>query len=633
MEQIIHSWHGGLPTLAAIERFEKEKTLIERIPQTVYQLFVEAAQRYSDKTALTMIMTGEEDEKPARLTYTELLKQINRTANLFAEIAGTGTGIAYILPTLLETQITLWAAETSGYAIPLNPLLSADHLADLLEASQAKILVVPGPKVAPQIWEKVEVIRARCPYLKVIAILAPENEGNNNIIDFHQSIARQLDQELSFSRPEHPDRVVAYFHTGGTTSAPKLVAHTHTNQLTAALGSAALLDIRADDILTNGMPMFHVGGAIVSSLAFFLSGASILIMSPAGFRNPSMVQRFWRIVENYKVTVLGAVPTALSAILEHPIDGDLSRVRLAITGSAATPRALAKRFFEQTGLSVHEILGMTESGGATAIDPAGVDATINCVGLRLPYTRISIHKRLAEGKIGEECVANETGILVVSGPTVSPGYLNATQGADNFTDGYLNSGDLGHIDADGKLFLSGRSKDLIIRGEHNIDPVMIEEVLALHPAVAAAAAVGQPDSYAGERPVCYVTLKPNQAVTAEELLTFAQNGIPERPAWPCAIHILDELPLTGVGKIYKPALRANAALRVITPLLTEVAESTLLDIKSIDSGAKGLVIEVQLSSDNAVQAVNDILGRFTIASCVRIASSDAISATAIPTSA
>lgn len=631
MEHIKHPWHGGLPTLAAIERFETEKPLTERIPQSVYHLFTEAAQKYHSKTALTMIMTGAEDENPARLSYTELLNQINRTANLFAEIAGTGAGVAYILPTLIETQVILWAAETSGYAVPLNPLLNAEHLADLIEASQAKILVVPGPTLVPQIWEKLEIIRKQCPHLKVIAIAAPENSAD--LYDYHQSIARQPEQTLNFALVENPDRVVAYFHTGGTTSAPKLVAHTHTNQLTAALGSAALLDVRHNDILTNGMPMFHVGGAIVSSLAFFLSGATILILSPAGFRNPLMVQRFWRIVENYQVTVLGAVPTALSAILEHPVNGDLSRVRLAITGSAATPRALAKRFIELTGLSVHEILGMTESGGATAIDPAGVEATINCVGLRLPYSRISIHTRLAEGKIGEECAANETGILVVSGPTVSPGYLNASQGADNFQDGLLNSGDLGHLDEEGHLFLSGRSKDLIIRGGHNIDPVVIEDVLAAHPAVAAAAAVGQPDAYAGERPVCYVTLKPNHVATAEELLEFAQKGIPERPAWPCIIHILDELPLTGVGKIYKPALRANAALYVLKPLIAEAAGSSLSTVTSVDQGAKGLVIEVQLHNADAMPSVSEILGRFTIASHVRVESSDLESSAALSTSA
>ncbi|MGQ1411044.1 AMP-binding protein [Acinetobacter baumannii] len=620
MDQIIHPWHGGLPTLDAIERFENEKPLKERIPKSIYHLFREAAHKYHSKIALRMIMTGAEDETPISLSYTELFSQINQTANLFAELAGTGSGVAYILPTLIETQVILWAAETSGYAVPLNPLLNAEHLADLIEASKAKILVIPGPTLGPQTWEKLDIIRNRCPYLKIVAIGTPEI--SDGIYDYHQSIACQPEQILSFPLIENPDNVVAYFHTGGTTSAPKLVAHTHINQLTAALGTAALLDVRYSDILTNGMPMFHVGGAIVSSLAFFLSGATLLIMSPTGFRNPLMIQRFWHIVEKYKVTVLGAVPTAFSAILEHPVYGDLSHVRLAITGSAATPRTLTKKFIEQTGLSLHEILGMTESGGATAIDPAGVEATINCVGLRLPYTTISIHKRLSEGKIGDECAVNETGILVIKGPTVSPGYLNSSHGTDNIQEGLLNSGDLGYLDATGRLFLSGRSKDLIIRGGHNIDPIVIEDVLLMHPAVATAAAVGQPDAYAGERPVCYVTLKPNYIVTtAEELLEFAQKGIPERPAWPCIIHILDELPLTSIGKIYKPALRAHAALHVLKPLITEAAGSSLINITSVDQKENGWVIEVQLSSTDKLSTVKEILGQFTIATNVFVESS------------
>ncbi|WP_157909354.1 AMP-binding protein [Acinetobacter piscicola] len=618
MDNTPHSWHGGLNTLSDIERFESEKILAERIPETVHQLFVNAAQQYGEKTALAIVMTGEESEKPRTLSYTEFLSQINRTANLFAELAGAGAGIAYILPTLIEAQVVLWAAETSGYAVPLNPLLNADHLADLFIASNAQVLVVPSSSLAPQIWEKTETIRARCPKLTLIVISSPESHTEESTIDFHKAIALQPEDHLKFTLDEHSNRVIAYFHTGGTTSAPKLVAHTHLNQLTAALGSAALLDIRTNDIVTNGMPMFHVGGTIVSSLAFFLSGATVLILSPTGFRNPLMVQRFWRIIENHNVTVLGAVPTAISAILEHPINGDLSQVRLAITGSAATPKTLAKKFMSETGLSLHEILGMTESGGATAIDPAGVEATIGSVGLRLPYTQLTIRQRQTDGRFGDKCPPCELGLLVVSGPTVSPGYLDSSQGAENFNNGYLNSGDMGYLDETGRLFLSGRAKDLIIRGGHNIDPVQIEDVLIAHPAVASAAAVGQPDAYAGERPVCYVTLKPNQTVTAEELLIVAQRDIPERPAWPSAIHILDELPLTAVGKVYKPALRANAALRVITPLITHAAGTSLLDVKSVDGGAKGLIIEVRLSDVQALQSVQDILGQFTVASHVRI---------------
>jgi fatty-acyl-CoA synthase len=613
MQQFQHDWHGGLTSLAAIERFETEKTLQERIPKTVYQLFVDAAEKYKHKPALKMIMTAEENEQPAELSYLELLYKINQTANLFAEVAGVGAGVAYLLPSLLETQITLWAAETSGYAVPLNSLLNAEHLVDLIKSSQAKVLVVPGPTLAPQIWEKVDVIRTQCPDLKIIALAAPQDTA---VIDFHQAISSQPKNKLTFSNSQDPDRVVAYFHTGGTTSAPKLVAHNHTNQLTAALGTAALLDIRTSDILTNGMPLFHVGGTIVCSLTYFLSGATVLILSPSGFRNPNIVQRFWWIVEHYQVTVIGAVPTALAAILAHPIHADLSRVRLALTGAAATPRTVAKQFIEKTGLSVHEILGMTEAGGATAIDPAGVEATMSCAGLRLPYTRVSIHQQLENGKVGPECAVNETGVLVVTGPTVSPGYLNVVQGIDNIVDGQLNSGDLAKLDSDGKLFLAGRAKDLIIRSGHNIDPALIEDVLTVHPAVAAAAAVGQPDTYAGERPVCFVTLKQGQHITPEELLAFAQQGISERPAWPSSIHIISELPMTAVGKIYKPALRAQAALNVITPFVQEVAGTSLIQVLTIDEGVKGFIIEVQISSSEHIDMVNEVLGRFTLASRV-----------------
>lgn len=144
-------WRGGLHTLADVESFETEQPLEARIPATIHQLFVEAAARRGSDTALVTILNGEEDEEPARLSYSVFLEQITRAANLFAELGGPGVGVGYILPTLMETQVVLWAAETAGYAVPLNPLLSDDHLA----ASNARILVVPGPGLSPQIWDKV----------------------------------------------------------------------------------------------------------------------------------------------------------------------------------------------------------------------------------------------------------------------------------------------------------------------------------------------------------------------------------------------------------------------------------------------------------------------------------------------
>ena len=139
---------------------------------------------------------------------------------------------------------------------------------------------------------------------------------------------------------------------------------------------------------------------------------------------------------------------------------------------------------------------------------------------------------------------------------------------DAFVDGnWVNSGDLGRLDKDGFLWITGRAKDLVIRGGHNIDPAPVEEILFQHPAVGLAAVVGQPDAYAGELPVGYVQLKPGAAVVAGELEAWVRERTPERAAVPVQIFQIDPMPLTGVGKVFKPQLRWDAAKRALTKIL------------------------------------------------------------------
>lgn len=582
-----------------------------RIPRSIHEAFAKSAVAFADRTALTMVMTGADAEESVQVSYANLYERITRAANLFSAVGGQGVGVAYMLPMLIETQVVLWAAESVGYAVPLNPLLQPEQLIDLISMSGAGILVTCGPAVSPQLWESCQAIQKQLPQLQVICIGGAAGL-DGPVIDFNTATRQTRANELDLPAPADLDRVVAYFHTGGTTGSPKLVAHTQRNQLSAALGAAALLAMGPDDVLTNGMPMFHVGGAIACSLAPFMSGAHVLILSPLGLRSPDIIRNYWRIVERYGATIAGAVPTALSAILSHDVDASLKTVRYGITGAASMPRSLAEKFSSMTGLPLHEILGMTESGGVTAVDPIAAPPTLSSVGLRLPYTRIEVLKRREDGSLGEACKPHEIGVLVISGPTVSPGYRDARQNGGVFVDGKLNSGDLAYFDEDGKLFIAGRAKDLIIRSGHNIDPSMIEAAFTAHPQVAMAAAVGQPDSYAGELPVCYLTLAPNATATPDELQAFARERIDERPAWPKQVYVLATLPVTGVGKVYKPALRADAAIRLVEPLLEAALGEKWGTATATDGGPRGMSVQITLSSDDpaAQKVAHDILKPF-----------------------
>lgn len=600
-------------TLADVEAYERERPLSERIPATVYDLFERSAALWGERTALTFLTSSDPAEPPIRLTYQALAEGVRGAANLFVSIGGAGVGVAYLLPSLPETQICLWGAETAGYAAPLNPLLKTEQLDELIEASQARLLVCCGPGVSEEIWIKALELQRRRPGLTLVCIAPPADAVAPRIVDFRAGLAAVAPDALSMPLDRDPDRVVAYFHTGGTTGSPKLVGHSHRNQLTAALGAMVMLDLRPDDVLTNGMPLFHVGGAVASSLAPFMAGAEMIMLSAAGLRNPEMVRAYWRIVERFEVTILAAVPTALTAILNVPVDGRLDSIRFGITGSAATPRAVAERFEQVTGRDLHEILGMTETGGVTAVDPTSQRPTLGSVGYRLPYTTLAVRELKPSGELGAPCPPGQPGVLTVAGPHVSSSYRHRSLEDGVFTDGVVNTGDLARIDEDGKLHIVGRAKDLIIRSGHNIDPALIENVLAHHPDVVLAAAVGQPDAYAGELPVCYVTLKPGATATAQDLLEFAQERVAERPAWPKAIYFVSEMPLTGVGKIFKPALREDATKRIVLGALAPVVGDTPAPILVNAAGADGLSVLVDLRDrpDVSVEAARRALSVFT----------------------
>jgi fatty-acyl-CoA synthase/long-chain acyl-CoA synthetase len=226
---------------------------------------------------------------------------------------------------------------------------------------------------------------------------------------------------------------------------------------------------------------------------------------------------------------------------------------------------------------------------------------------------------ITDGELREAAV-DEVGTLFINGPNVFPGYLDPVHNAGAWTeiveaDGtprrWFNTGDLGRRDAEGYFWLVGRQKELIIRGGHNIDPKSIEEALAAHPAVALCAAVGRPDTYAGEVPVAYVQLRAGQQTTEEELLAHATNHISERAAVPKAVMILPELPVTAVGKIFKPALSMREVESIVR-LEARQAGVALAAFETVHDPRRGLLASYAVSSGDA-ELLAIALGRYTFA--------------------
>ena len=582
-----------------LERFETKMTLDQRLPErSILDVFTASAEQQSTSTAITMLMSGAEDEQPRRVTYSQLLVMIRGAANLFSALGGPAPGVAYMLPSLVETHVTLWAAETAGYAVPVNFLLQPESIVELIKASGAKILVALGPHPQLDIWEKALKLREQIPGLVLVRVSPPGVPDEDGIVDFAKALAEQPKDHLIFGEPRGGDDIAAYFHTGGTTCVPKLVAHTHRSQLVSAFGGAAMCGYTSDDILTATLPLFHVAGTIVAGLSAFMAGVELVIMSPGGLRNPAIVKGFWRLVDQHNVTVVGGVPTAIGAVLQVPVgDSDISAVRAGLTGAALLPPAVGARFKDVTGCTLHEILGMTESSGLVSIDPLSGPSSMGSVGWALPYTKVEVLRLNEDGSLGELCAVDEIGVITIQGDHVTPGYRDPQHNDGVIDAGCLNSGDLGYKDAQGRIYVAGRSKDLIIRSGHNIDPAMIENAMAAHPAVALAAAVGMPDTYAGEVPICFVELLPGVNVNVDDLHRHAQGSIDERPAWPKLIQIIDSIPLTTVGKIFKPSLRCDAAKQRVMDLVKNEFMIANAQVEVVAGGARGMCVTVTISED------------------------------------
>lgn len=605
-----------------LRRFESSKTLDQRLPErSILDVFIASAENHPTSTAITMVMTGAADEQPRRINYGELLGLIRSAANVFSALGGPAPGVAYMLPSLIEGHVTLWGAETAGYAVPINFLLQPDSIAELIKASGATILVALGPHPQLDIWEKALELRAQIPGLILIRVSPPGTPTEDGIVDFGAALAAQPADHLIFGDSRGGDDVAAYFHTGGTTGVPKLVAHTHRSQLVAALGGAAMCGYRSDDVMTATLPLFHVAGTIVGGLSAFMAGVELVVLSPSGLRNPAIVEGFWRLVAQHKATVVGGVPTAVSALLQVPVgDNDISAVRTGLTGAALLPPAVGARFKEVTGQHLHEILGMTESSGLVSIDPLSGPGAVGSVGWPLPYTQVDVLRLNADGSPGDPCMTDEVGVITITGDHISPGYRDPAHNAGVFDNGRLNSGDLGYKDDQGRLYIAGRSKDLIIRSGHNIDPAMIENAMTTHPAVKLAAAVGMPDAYAGELPVCFVELRPGAEVSMEDLHQHARNCIDERPAWPKHILPIDVIPLTTVGKIHKPTLRCDVATMRITDLVRREFGLVSARVEAVAGGSRGMRVTVTLSEADrsSVADVEAALAAFLFEAHVRV---------------
>ena len=454
----------------------------------------------------------------AELTYAEVARRVDAVAGQFAA-AGVGRGdvVAVMLPNRVELLLALLAAWRLGAAAtPVNPVFTPNEAGYQIADSGAKLVIATGPDAS----YGVPVLAAGDLATAPASLPAPDSR---------------------------PGDLALLIYTSGSTGRPKGVMLDHANLVAMGASLGKAMKLSPDDSCLLVLPLFHVNAILVSCLAPMMAGAQVTIL-------PRFApDTFLAAISRYRATYFSAVPAIYARLAELPGDqlGDTSSVRFAVCGAAPVSRELLRRSEARFGFPVIEGYGLTEGTCASTVNPLDWVRKPGTVGVALPGQQVA-----AMRPDGSFAAAGEPGEVVIRGANVMRGYLNRPEAtAEAIMDGWLHTGDVGVLDADGYLTITGRIKDMIIRGGENIYPQEIESVLARHDAVLEAAVIGAPHAVYGEVPVAYVVTYPDTAVTAGELLALCRGNLTKIKI-PVAINIVPALPKNPVGKTDKPALRA-----------------------------------------------------------------------------
>jgi long-chain acyl-CoA synthetase len=466
-------------------------------------------------------------EGSATLNYRELAAGSRRiSAWLQRHGAAVGDTVSLVMPNGLMTLRLLLGAMWSGRCVnPVNLLSQPDVMRYVLEHSDCKLVIA-----SPDWHERILALAQGLPCRVVAA-------------DPHAlRLDDETDDDPAAPSPPKPGDLALLMYTSGTTGRPKGVMLTHANLVANAASIAAEHGLGVDDRVLGVLPLYHINAFAVTMLAPLASGGSVAIASRFS------AARFWGQALGCACTWINVVPTIVSYLIEgEQPAADLSRLRFCRSASAALPPEHLRGFERKFGIGVIETMGLTETVApsfSNPLDPAR--RKLGSVG------RASGCEACILGADLQPVPDGQAGELAIRGPNVMRGYYkNPEATAAAFTaDDWLRTGDLGYRDTDGFFFVTGRIKELIIKGGENIAPREIDEALLKHPAVLDAAAVGIPDQHYGQEIMACVVLRQGAQADADELRSFCEQTL-GRYKTPKVFRFVAELPRGPSGKVQR----------------------------------------------------------------------------------
>ncbi|MFC2066488.1 class I adenylate-forming enzyme family protein [Chloroflexota bacterium] len=499
----------------------------------------QTAEQYATKTALIL---GER-----HMSYAELDKTSNKVANALIKIGvRKGDRVAMILPNSPEFIINYFGIiKTGGIAVPLDTRYKIEELVSLFDNCKPKVLISRSPFLEP-----IVPVLPQFDSIEHIIDLSPNYEGQ--FISYREIIASSPVQGVNVEIATEDVGTISY--TGGPSTQPRGAAFTHSELCTQALMSAnGLLQTDKDRVMLFALPMYHMFALGIVLLSSIYKGSTIIMVPGTGISIGSLMET----IEREKGTMLLVVPyifaLAIKMARREGVKNDLSSLRLCGSGGAPLSINVIRQFKQYYGLTIADLWGLTEAVALVSHQPMYGTVKLGSSGKALPCWELKI-----VDDSDKELPPNQPGEIIIRGPFMKGYYNNPQATAAKIRSGWLHTGDMGRIDEDGFLFLTGRKKSVIILKGQNVYPEDIETVLSTHPKIAAIKVVGIPDRLRGEIVRAFIVLKEGEAATEQEIRHFCQEHMADYKS-PKQIIFVDALPDTATARMNQKNLKEYLA--------------------------------------------------------------------------